>query len=126
MKKLAKLIPPLIYLISFSKVAAVQEQTIIINKPAQGYATLGVFITNILTILFAFGAIILLFMIVWGAYEWITSGGDKEAVGHARGRIVAGLIGLAILAAAFALAQVAARFLGFTNGLNEIPIPTPG
>ena len=54
------------------------------------------------------------------------SGGDKEAVGKARGRIINALIGLAVLAVAFALAKVAAQFLGFPNiSTDGIPIPKP-
>ncbi|MBI2314685.1 hypothetical protein HYU93_01330 [Candidatus Daviesbacteria bacterium] len=57
------------------------------------------------------------------AFEWITSGGDKEAVGKARGRIINALIGLAVLAVAFALANVAARFTGLN--LFDLTIPAP-
>lgn len=122
LKKLTKLISPLLYLLSFSKVVAVEEN-IIITKPKGGFEKIGDFISNLLTILVAIGAIILLFMIVWGAYEWITSGGDKESVSRARGRITAAFIGLAVLAVAFALAVAAARFFGLD--LTNITIPTP-
>ena len=123
MKKLAALSTTVLYLLTSSKVFA--QTTITIATPTQGYKDLGKFITNILTVSFAIGALIVLFMLVWGAYEWITSGGDKEAVGKARGRILNALIGLAVLAVAFALAVVAAQFLGFTS-LNSIVIPGPG
>ena len=121
-KKLVRLTSPLLYLLSFSKVVAVEE-TIQITKPKGGFGTIGNFISNLLTILVAIGAIILLFMIVWGAYEWITSGGDKESVSRARGRITAAFIGLAVLAVAFALAVAASRFFGLD--LTNIVIPTP-
>ena len=98
--------------------------TITIARPQAGYADIGLFITNILKILFIIAIIVVLFMLVWGAYEWMTSGGDKESIGKARGRIIAALIGLAVLAVAFAIAVVAAQFVGF-QGLNIIVIPTP-
>lgn len=123
MKKIAAISSSIIYLLTSSKAFA--QQTISIATPAQGYKDLGKFVTNILTVLFALAALVVLFMLVWGAYEWITSGGDKEAVGKARGRILNALVGLAVLAVAFALAVVAAQFLGFTN-LNSIVIPGPG
>lgn len=122
MKKLAALSTTALYLLASAKVFA--QQTISISTPAQGYKNLGAFIGNVLTVLFAIAALVVLFMLVWGAYEWIVSGGDKEAVGKARGRILNALIGLAVLAVAFALAVVAAQFLGFAN-LNSIIIPAP-
>lgn len=88
-----------------------------------GYSDLGAFVSNVLILAFAIALLVVLAMLIWGAFEWITSGGDKEAVGKARNRIVNALIGLAVLAVAFALATVAGQFLGFD--LKSIPIPTP-
>jgi len=95
-----------------------------ITPPRQGYKDLGNFVTNILTLAFSIALLVVLVMLIWGAFEWIVSGGDKEAVGHARNRIINALIGLAVLAIAFALAKVAAQFLGFPDFTN-LPIPTP-
>lgn len=120
MKKLGFISSSIFYL---SSVAAVSAQAINITAPAQGFKTLGNFITNVLTISFAVAILVVLVMLVWGAFEWITSGGDKEAVGKARNRIINALIGLAVLAVAFALAKVAAQFLGFDIGNLSIPNP---
>ena len=104
-------------------------QEIIINAPKDpqgkgyGYSDLGVFVTNVLILAFSIALLVVLAMLIWGAFEWIASGGDKEAVGKARNRIINALIGLAVLAVAFALTTVAGQFLGFS--LGKIPIPTP-
>lgn len=95
-----------------------------ISPPAQGYKDVGNFVTSVLTLAFTIAVLVVLVMLIWGAFEWITSGGDKEAVGHARTRIINALIGLAVLAVAFALAKVAAQFLGFPD-FSNLPIPTP-
>lgn len=95
-----------------------------IDAPQGGYSDLGIFVTNILTLAFGIAILVVLVMLIWGAFEWITSGGDKEAVGKARNRIINALIGLAVLAVAYALTRVAAQFLGFDITKN-IPIPTP-
>lgn len=105
-------------------------QDITIDRPKSGgknigYTDLGNFISNIISIVFIFAIIIVLVMLVWGALEWIVSGGEKEAVGKARGRIINALIGLAVLAVAFALATVGAQILGFPDLTTKIPIPTP-
>lgn len=90
-----------------------------------GYSTLGDFIQKTLSLAFIVAVIVVLFMLIWGAFEWITSGGDKEAVGKARGRIINALIGLAVLAVAFALFQVAGQFLGFDIRNFIVPEPAP-
>lgn len=95
-----------------------------ISGNAIGYSDLGAFVSNIFVLAFGLAVLLVLIMLIWGAFEWIASGGDKEAVGHARNRIINALIGLAVLAVAFALAKVAGQFLGFPN-LGNIPIPTP-
>ncbi len=96
---------------------------IIIVPPSQGFKTLGDFVSNALTISFVFAVLIVLVMLIWGAYEWIASGGDKEAVGKARSRIINALIGLAVLSIAFALARIAGQFLGVD--ITQLAIPTP-
>ena len=102
----------------------IKGSTITITKPTQGFTSLGNAISNILTVAFAVAILVVLVMLIWGAFEWITSGGDKETVGKARGRIINALIGLAVLAIAYALTRVAGTFLGF-NLLEGLPIPTP-
>ncbi|MBI3103501.1 hypothetical protein HYZ05_01015 [Candidatus Daviesbacteria bacterium] len=105
-------------------VQALAAADITISPPPQGYKQIGDFVTNIVSISFAVALLVVLVMLIWGAFEWIVSGGDKEAVGKARNRIINALIGLAVLAVAFALARVGAQILGFTD-LTTLPIPTP-
>lgn len=102
-----------------------QFKDIIINAPkGQGYSDLGEFISNFLILVFSVGLLVVLMMLIWGAFEWITSGGDKEAVGKARSRIINSLIGLAVLAVAFALAKAAGQFTGLDLGRISIPRPS--
>ena len=65
----------------------------------------------IVAILFVFA------MLILGGYGWITAGGDKTKVEEARTRITNAIIGLAIIASAWALITVLAQFFGvdFTN-----------
>jgi len=100
-----------------------QSNQILVTAPDKGYKTLGNFTTNVLTLSFGLAVLVVLVMLIWGAFEWISSGGDKEAVGKARNRIINALIGIAVLAVAFALARVAGQFLGFD--ISNISIPTP-
>lgn len=96
---------------------------IIISPPPQGYADLGSFVSNALVLAFGIAVLLVLAMLVWGAFEWVTSGGDKEHVAAARNRIINALIGLAVLAIAFALARVFGQFVGID--ITKIVIPGP-
>ena len=49
--------------------------------------------------------------LLWGAFEWITSGGDKSKLESARNRIAQALVGLIILAATTALFVLLQQFL---------------
>lgn len=126
MKKLAALTSTALYLLSTVKVWAdpvASPGSINVLAPSAGFKTVGDFVSKAITFTLAVGIIIVLVMLVLGAFEWITSGGDKEAVGKARNRIINALIGLAILAVAFALANVGSQFVGID--LKNIVIPTP-
>jgi hypothetical protein len=131
-----KIIAPIATLISYLSLAAVafaapQDQTrVVIERPKisgqfVGFGTLADFISKTLALAFIIALIAVLIMLIIGAFEWITSGGDKEAVGKARGRIINALVGMAILAVAFALFQLAGQFLGFNVLDFTIPTPAP-
>lgn len=89
------------------------ELNISLQKPENGgvspTANVGKVISNAISIIFVVGLLAVLFMLIIGAFNWITSGGDKEAVGKARQRIINALIGLMILAVAFLLAKIAGQ-----------------
>ena len=101
------------------------QDKIQIERPKAGFVTLGNAISNILFLAFAIAALIVLIMLIIGAFEWISSGGDKENVAKARNRIINALIGLAVLAVAFALANVFAQFTGINLQNLTIPSPNP-
>ncbi len=60
-------------------------------------------------ILAALGTLIYL---LWGAFEWITSGGDKTNLENARNKIVHAIIGLVIVAVIWTLFGLVQNFLG--------------
>lgn len=90
-----------------------------------------VIITNAITIVFVVAVLAVLVYLIWGAFEWITSGGAKDAVGNAQKKITSALIGLAVLALAFVIARVVGAVLGidFANltlpRLDQGPVPAP-
>lgn len=87
--------------------------------------TTGELISNALQIIFIAAALAVLIFLVIGAFRWITSGGDKEAIGKARGHIVNALIGLAILALAFFITVLFGQIVGI-DIINLPVIPRLG
>lgn len=79
-------------------------------------------ITNAITVVFAIAAVLVIIFLIWGAIEWIISGGDKEKVSNARKKITSALIGLAILAFVFVIAAVFGGIIGF-NPLRPEGLP---
>ena len=105
-------------------VRCIPSETIIdIAKPNVGYSNIGTFITAAIQLAFVIAIIVTLAMLIWGAVQWIFSGGEKEPVDNARKRITNALIGLAILAVVFAIITLVGQFLGID--LFNLIIPTP-
>lgn len=94
--------------------------------------SVGDVISNALLIVFIAAGLAVLIYLIIGAFKWITSGGDKDAIGKARGTIVNALIGLAILALAFFVTVLFGQILnidilnfGAIPTLNDAPRGTP-
>ncbi|HJX59325.1 hypothetical protein A2V61_01780 [Candidatus Woesebacteria bacterium RBG_19FT_COMBO_47_8] len=91
-----------------------------INNPALGPALQGksgagffqAFIPSLVGIAFVIGTLVFFFVMLAGAIQWITSGGDKAGLEGARGKIVNALVGFIVLLATFALLKVIEDFFG--------------
>lgn len=77
-----------------------------------GEQFLGEFLPNLITLGFIIASIALLFVLLIGGIEWITSGGDKSKVESARGRLTSALIGFLIVGSIFAIISVVENLLG--------------
>ncbi|MEA2088768.1 MAG: hypothetical protein U9O55_02940 [Patescibacteria group bacterium] len=60
-------------------------------------------ISSVVSILLGFLGILAIIVILVGGFQWMLSGGNEEKVASARGMIIAGVIGLAIVLASFAI-----------------------
>lgn len=76
---------------------------------------LGTLVTNTITLFFAIGGIGFIIMILWGAVDWILSGGDKEKIAGARKRITTAIIGLILLSLAFTVMTVIGQIAGIES-----------
>lgn len=70
----------------------------------------GISLANIVTatvgIMLGVAGILSFLYLLWGGIQWITAGGDKDALQKARKKITQALLGLAIVFSAYALVYI--------------------
>lgn len=81
-------------------------------------ATLGNVLSGFFEIAFFIAAFLSFFWLVWGAFQYIYAGGNKENLAKARSRITWAIVGLLLVSAALLVAQFAQQILQPKN-------PTP-
>lgn len=85
----------------------------LVNQDPTGAGGLGQFFSNLIRLIYILATVVLLFMIIWGAWDWMTSEGDKEKLQNAQRKIINAIIGIILFAVAFAIIQVLGQFTGF-------------
>lgn len=85
-----------------------------LTKDPTGAGAISNFLSRLISLIYIVAAIFLIFFIIWGAWDWMTSEGDKEKLQSARNKILNALIGIVLFAAAYALIQILGQFTGFT------------
>lgn len=111
-----------------SKAFAAESNSGITNPLLPGLsnsASLGILISRILDVLLLFGFVLALFHFMFGAIRWITASGDKAALQNAQDRITQAVVGMIILAAAWAAIIVISVFLGWRAGPAGIQFTIP-
>lgn len=89
----------------------------------KGGTALGGIIGNILGGLFIAGFLLAFVFLITGAISWISSGGDKQKLESARDQITNAIVGIVIVAAAWAIMRLAGSFLGLPS-IENLPIPS--
>lgn len=92
---------------------------------AAKFPDFGSLLSGLLNVAFTLAVFLAFFWLVWGAFQYMAAGGDKNALAEARSRIIWALVGLLITAIAFLVAQWASQILPL-SGLKpgRLPIPT--
>lgn len=70
-------------------------------------------VSNLISLIYAAAAVVLIFMLIWGAWDWLTSEGQKEKLDAAQKKIINAIIGIILFAIAFAAIQILGVFTGF-------------
>lgn len=79
--------------------------TIRVNENALGFAipTFSVILTFLIRFFFVMAGIAALIYLMWGAFAWVVSGGEKGSVEKARDKIVAAIVGVLLIVVVVAL-----------------------
>lgn len=77
-----------------------------------GTEFLNLMLPHLIGLALIIGIVIFLFILLIGAIQWITSGGDKAGIESARGKITNAFIGIIILLAVFVLIKLVEDFFG--------------
>lgn len=81
-------------------------------------------LTFLIRMFFVVAGLVALLYLLLGAFEWITSGGNKENVDKARQKIQAALVGLILIFAVLAMVTVMEQILNMGLGISR-PIVFP-
>ena len=105
-------------------VYAVGQGTINVSQPSTMKVTdVGTLISGAIATAFILAGLIVFAYLVWGGLQWVTAGGDKAHIETARGRITNALVGLAIIASAYAIVRLLEFFFGYSI-LGPQTLPT--
>ncbi|MFH2118380.1 MAG: hypothetical protein ABII10_01440 [Candidatus Paceibacterota bacterium] len=135
MKKITKISGFLSILSAFALTTAIHVSAQLTNPVVEGVlgndpegaasgATFTDYFVTLWSALIGLGAIAVLVFLIWGAFEWITSEGDKGKLEKARNRITQAIVGLIILVGSFViLTFISDLFFGESFNILEINIP---
>jgi len=76
---------------------------------------LGSFVSRTISAIIIVAALATFLYLIYGGIQWIMSGGEKEKIKEARDKITQAIIGLAIVAAAWAIYLLIDYFFGIGN-----------
>ena len=87
----------------------------------EGGTIVGKLVSNIGGLFFLFAFFLAFLYLLTGGLSWLTSGGDKAKLETAKDKITNALVGLVIVAAAYAVFTLVGQFLGLNVKALLIP-----
>lgn len=83
-------------------------------------------VSNLINLILIVALVVFLFLLLLGGIQWITSGGDKESLAKARGKITSALVGLIIVFSAWAILSLVKGFFGLKkSSVSTSPTAQP-
>ena len=68
-------------------------------------------IMTIINVILGFLSIVAIIITLWGGFKWMTAGGNEDQIGEAKKMIIAGVVGMAVIFASYAVALFVVRSL---------------
>lgn len=65
----------------------------------------------VINVIMGFLGLVAVIIILWGGFKWMTAGGNEDQVGEAKKLIIAGVIGMAVVIGAYAIASFVVQSL---------------
>ena len=101
----------------FAQVALAQYGLSYVTVTGLGTRGLKPLVFAIINVILGFLGIVAIVIILYAGLTWMTAAGNEEKVGKARQMLMAGIVGLAIVLAAWAIAQfVVGSLINATQG----------
>src|SRR3989304_6828731 len=91
-----------------------------------GWGYFNTIVPRLINIGFIVAAVVFVFIFIFGAFGWITAGGDKGKLAEARARITHAIVGLLILLIIYFIVQLVNYILGLNIGGIGGPFNPPG
>jgi hypothetical protein len=86
-----------------------------LRGPLVGINTLNDLIGVLTSFLYPMATVILLFIIIWGGYDFLMARGEADQVSAGKAKITAGIIGFVLLM----LSLIITRIIGFITGTGQ-------
>lgn len=94
-----------------------------VEEPDFAVSNIGSLIKGLVNASIVIGALAAFIFLILGGFQWITSGGDKTKTEEAQKKITNAVIGLVIIAAAYAIINVVTSFLGLGD-ISNLSLPS--
>src|SRR3989338_781018 len=89
-----------------------------LKDPEKAPQILGKFVSGFISLLLMAATILAFVNLLLGAFNWISSGGDKGKLETAQQKILHAVMGLVLVFASWAIFIVLLQFLGMSDGLG--------
>ena len=117
MNKITKVLSGAAPLAGFLSMAQVAYAQVSLTQPSAGFTDFAELISEAINIIFVVAAIAVLIYLFIGAFTYLTAGDSEDNVAKARKQITNAVIGLLILASAYAIWQF---IIGFIPDLDTL------
>lgn len=88
-----------------------------IDGPLKNINNLGDLINKLMTFLVPLASVILFFILIWGGYDYLMSGGEPDKVQTGRNKITAAIIGFVLLILSYFFARFFGGIFGIGGGI---------